>query len=101
MKQQRYREVVVGYLTDTAVSPAPIRRCALAWPDGADAVFAAVTRRRGFSWARHGEDLLRQHKPAHLDRPLRPSFSVLGSLLGEQVKTASETETATQPGGTR
>lgn len=86
VKQPRYREVVIGYLTDADVSPVPFWRCALAWPDGADAVLAAVTRRPGFSWTRHGEDLMRRHKPAWVDRPVRPFFTVLGALLSGRTR---------------
>jgi hypothetical protein len=100
VQRPRYREVVVGYLTDADVSPVPFRRCALAWPDGANAVLAAVTRRRGFTWAQHGEDLMRQHKPTDVDRPVRPSFTVLSASLSEGTGTGPATgeavgETAT------
>jgi hypothetical protein len=86
VRRPRYRIVVVGYLTDADVSPVPFRRCALAWPDGADAVLAAVTRRPKFSWARDGEDLMRRHKPTHVDRPARPFFTTLGALLSDWAK---------------
>jgi hypothetical protein len=90
VKQPRYRDVVAGYLIDANVSPVPFRRCALAWPDGTNAVLAAVTRRRGFSWARHGEDLMRRHKPDYVDRPARPCFTVLGALLSERAECSTK-----------
>jgi hypothetical protein len=38
---------------------------------------------------------MRQHKPAHVDRPAQPSFTVLGSLLGERTGTGPATGKAT------
>jgi hypothetical protein len=54
VRQPRYQDVMVGYLTEIDVSPVPFRRCVQAWPEGADAVLAAVTRNPRFSCARHG-----------------------------------------------
>jgi hypothetical protein len=92
VKQRRHQDLVATYLTDPSVSAVPFRRCALAWPDGTNTVLAAVTRRPAFSWARHGDDLIRRHKPGDTDRPVRPSFTALGTLLTEQTGDTSEAE---------
>ena len=44
-----------------------IRPLAVAHPETVDAVFRKVLRQPGFTWAEHGEALLRRRKPWHYD----------------------------------
>jgi hypothetical protein len=61
----------------------PFRRLAAAYPDKADAVFRKVLRKPNFSWAEHGEALMRRHKPWYYEHEPRPGISVIGARLSE------------------
>jgi len=63
--KRRYRDVVSAYLRGDAVSPVPIRRLAERDPVKAGKLFAKLLNKKGFSWERSGELLLRTHKPGH------------------------------------
>ena len=66
-----------------AIGPLPIRRQAVAHPETADAVFRKVLRKPSFTWADHGEALLRRRKPWYYEQAPRPGVSVIGSRLEE------------------
>ena len=78
---KRYTDVLRGYLESDTVGPLPIRRLALAHPETADAVFRKVLRKPGFTWADHGEALLRRRKALFYEREPRPGISVIGARL--------------------
>lgn len=78
---KRYPEVLRGYLAGDAVGPLPVRRVAAAHPGTAGAVFRRVLRRPGFTWAGHGEALLRRRKAWYCEREPRPGVSVIGARL--------------------
>jgi len=80
---KRYSDVLRGYLVADTVGPLPIRRLAVAHPKTADAVFRKVLRKPGFTWADHGEALLRRRKPWYYEREPRPGVSVIGTRLAE------------------
>jgi hypothetical protein len=42
-----------------------------------------VLRKPGFTWAEHGEALLRRRKPWYYEREPRPGVSVIGARLSE------------------
>lgn len=74
------------YLADDSVSPLAIRRLVQRHPHNADAVFRALLRKPGFSWARDGEALLRRRKKSfHATEP-RPGTTVLGQRLAELLR---------------
>ncbi len=73
--------MVREYLEDEDTSPMPLLRCVRAHPERADAVFAEVLRRPGFSWARDGDTLLRRHKANYLDQPPNLGISVVSDRL--------------------
>lgn len=77
-----------NYLDDDSTSPLVFRRLAQRHPDGVDAVFRALLRKPGFSWARDGEKLLRRHKKAFFDREPTPSISVVGERLAKLLRAA-------------
>ena len=54
-----------------------------ACPDTVDAVFRKILRRRGFTWAEHGEALMRRRKEWYYRREPRPGVSVIGDRLLE------------------
>jgi hypothetical protein len=60
---------------------APTRTCP--HPETADAVFRKVLRKPGFTWADHGEALLRRRKAWYYEREPRPGVSVIGARLKE------------------
>jgi hypothetical protein len=74
------------YLGDDSVSPLAIRRLVQRHPHNADAVFRALLRKPGFSWARDGEALLRQGKKSYFACEPRPSTTVLGERLAELLR---------------
>ncbi len=74
-----------GYLGADTVGPLPIRRMAAAHPEAVGAVFRKVLRKPGFTWAEHGEALLRRRKPWYYQQEPRPGVSVIGSRLAELI----------------
>ena len=80
---KRYSDVLRGYLRADTIGPLPIRRLAVAHPETADAVFRKVLRKPSFTWADHGEALLRRRKPWYYEREPRPGVSVIGTRLAE------------------
>ena len=82
---KRYSDVLRGYLEADTIGPLPIRRVALAHPETADAVFRKVLRKPGFTWADHGEALLRRRKAWYYKHEPRPGVSVIGARLQELI----------------
>ena len=80
---KRYSDVLRGYLGSDSIGPLPIRRLAAAHPETADAVFRKVLRKPSFTWADHGEALLRRRKAWHYEHEPRPGVSVIGARLQE------------------
>jgi hypothetical protein len=80
---KRYADVLRGFLESDTVAPLPIRRVAVANPETADAVFRKVLRKPSFTWADHGEALLRRRKPWYYEHEPRPGVSVIGARLQE------------------
>jgi hypothetical protein len=83
---EQYTDVLRGYLRSETIGPLPFRRLAAAHPDTADAVFRKVPRRPNFTWAEHGEALMRRRKPWYYEREPRPGTSVIGARLSELVR---------------
>jgi hypothetical protein len=82
---KRYSGVLRGFLESDTVAPLPIRRQAVAHPETADAVFRKVLRKPGFTWADHGEALLRRRKPWYYKHDPRPGVSVISARLEELI----------------
>jgi hypothetical protein len=80
---QQYADVLMGYLESETIGPLPFRRLAAAHPKTADMVFREILRKPKFSWAAHGEALMRQRKSWYFKRPPRPGFSPIGARLSE------------------
>jgi len=70
---KRYVEVLRGYLRAETIGPPPFRRLAAAHPQTADAVLQKILRQPNFTWAEHGEALLRQRKPWYSEREPVPA----------------------------
>jgi hypothetical protein len=60
---KRYADLLRGYLGAKTIGPLPVRRLAAAHPQTVNAVFRKVLRQPTFTWAEHGEALLRRRKP--------------------------------------
>jgi hypothetical protein len=80
---KRYTDVLRGYLRTETIGPLPFCRLAAAHPETADAVFRKVLRKPNFTWAKHGEALMRRRKPWYYEREPRPGISVIGARLSE------------------
>jgi len=80
---KRYADVLRGYLRSETIAPLPLQRLAAAHPDTADALFRKILRRRDFTWAEHGEALMRRRKAWYYRREPRPGVSVIGARLAE------------------
>jgi hypothetical protein len=80
---KRYADALRGYLRSETIAPLPLQRLAAAHPDTADAVYRKILRRRDFTWAEHGEALMRRRKAWYYQRERRPGFSVIGDRLLE------------------
>jgi hypothetical protein len=83
---KRYADVLHGYLRSETVAPLPFRRLAAAYPDTVDAVFRKVLRKPNFTWADHGEALMRRRKPWYYEHEPRPGISILGTRPSELVR---------------
>ena len=81
---KRYADVLRGYLRAETIGPLPFRRLAAAHPQTVNAVFRKVLRQPNFTWAEHGEALLRRRKPWYHEP--RPDISVLGARLSELLR---------------
>jgi hypothetical protein len=80
---KQYTDVLRGYLRSETIGPLPFRRLAAAHPDTADTVFRKLLRKPDFSWAEHGEALMRRRKPWYYEHEPRPCISVIGARLSE------------------
>jgi hypothetical protein len=83
---KRYADTLRGYLRAGTIGPLPFRRLAAAHPDTADAVFRKVLRKTNFTWAEHGEALMRRRKPWYYEHEPRPGISVIGTRLSELLR---------------
>ena len=83
---KRCADVLRGYLRSETIGPLPFRRLAAAHSETVDAVFRKVLRQPNFTWAEHGEALLRRRKSWYYEREPRPDISVLGARLSELVR---------------
>ena len=80
---KQYADVLRGYLGSETIAPLPLQRLAAAHPDTVDAVFRKILRKRDFTWAEHGEALMRRRKAWYYRREPRPGVSVIGARLME------------------
>ena len=80
---KRYADALRGYLRSETIAPLPLQRLATAYPDTVDAVFRKILRRRDFTWAEHGEALMRRRKAWYYRREPRPGVTVIGDRLLE------------------
>lgn len=84
--RQRYRETLTGFLRDPELSPEPLRRLADRDHVKAGAVFGRLLKKRGFTWADHGEALLRNHKPRYFDGSRLPRNVTVSQTLAEALR---------------
>ena len=82
---KRYADVLSGYLRAETIGPLPLRRLAAAHPQTVDAVFRQTLRQPHFTWAEHGEALLRRRKPWYYEHEPRPDRTVIGARLSELI----------------
>ena len=80
---KRYADVLRGYLRSETIAPLPLERLAAAHPDTVDAVFRKILRQRDFTWAEHGEALMRRRKAWYYRREPCPGVTVVGARLLE------------------
>jgi len=80
---KRYADVLRDYLRSETIAPLPLLRLAAAHPDTVDAVFRKILRKPDFTWAEHGEALLRKRKAWYYECEPRPGVSVIGARLSE------------------
>jgi hypothetical protein len=80
---KEHTDVLRAYLREKSIQPLPLLRLAAAYPDTVDAVYKKILRQRNFTWAEHGEALLRKRKAWYYERQPRPGVSVIGQRLNE------------------
>lgn len=78
---KRYAEALLGYLGSGSIAPGVLRRLAAAHPDTADVVFRTVLKRPSFTWASHGDLLLRRSKPWYYKQVRYPAVSPVSDYL--------------------
>src|SRR5215470_19534747 len=83
---KRFADMLREYLRAETIGPLPFRRLAAAHPVTADAVFRKVLRKPNFTWAKHGEALMRRRKPWYYEHEPRPGISVIGARLSELIR---------------
>jgi len=83
---KRFADMLREYLRAETIGPLPFRRLAAAHPVTADAVFRKVLRKPNFTWAEHGEALMRRRKPWYYEHEPRPGISVIGARLSELIR---------------
>jgi hypothetical protein len=77
-----HAEVLRAYLREDAIPPLPLRRLAAAFPaENVDLVFSKILGNRGFTWAQHGEGLLRKRKPSYFEDEPTPGVAVLSDRV--------------------
>jgi hypothetical protein len=86
MRRRMWKTVVSDYLQAEEIGPAPLRRAAGADPAKADRVFSLLLGRKGFSWDRDGEELLRRNKPSWFATEPRPSQIPFNDRLAEALR---------------
>ena len=87
ISRRRYRERLSDFLGDPDGSPEPLRRLAARDPAIASTVFARLLKRkRGFSWAADGEELLRRSKPRYFDGTVLPRTVPLSKTLSDALQ---------------
>ena len=87
ISRRRYRERLSDFLGDPDGSPEPLRRLAARDPAIASTVFARLLKRkRGFSWAADGEELLRRSKPRYFDGMVLPRTVPLSRTLSDALQ---------------
>ena len=59
---ERYADVLRGYLRAETIGPLPFRRLPAAYPQTVDAVFRKILRQPHVAWDEHGEALLHRRK---------------------------------------
>ena len=82
---KRYADVLRGYLRAETIGPLPFRRLAVSHPQTVDAVFRKILRQPHFTWAEHGEALLRRSKSWYFEHEPRPNRTVIGARLSELI----------------
>ena len=78
-----HADALRGYLRSETIAPLPLQRLAAAHPDTVDVVFRKILRQPDFTWAEHGEALMRRRKASYYQREPRPGVSVIGDRLIE------------------
>lgn len=81
-----YREALSGHLRDEEISPEPLRRLADRDPSNAGQVFARLLKRRGFTWEKDGEALLRTYKASYFDGSRLPRTVPLSRTLSDALE---------------
>lgn len=97
-RQPQHAEVVRRYLHDDSISPVAFRRIAELYPEGVDAVLSHLLRRKTFTWRKHGEDLMRRHKPDLVSQEPLPLFLPFGPRLAESMKRKPPDSSGAAPG---
>jgi hypothetical protein len=82
---KRYADVLRGYLRAETIGPLPFRRLAAAHPQTVDVMFRKILRQPHFTWAEHGEALLRRRKSWYFEHEPRPNRTVIGARLSELI----------------
>ena len=80
---KRYADALRGYLRAETIGPLPFRRLAVSHRHTVDSVFRKILHQPHFTWADHGEALLRRRKSWYFEHEPRPNRTVIGARLSE------------------
>ncbi len=87
-----FSETVLGYLESSGIDPLPFVIVGRSMPEQVSALLATLLRRPDFSWAVHGDALMREFKPKHF--PPRPTITAIPQ---DQADALREHSTPLQP----
>ena len=87
IKDEEYKEVIMGYLWSDTISPLPFRKMVERYPENARKVFAALFNKRNWSNKKDFPALMRKYKGAFLKEKPKPTvFPAVQKMCSEWPK---------------
>jgi len=87
IKQEEYKETILGYLWSDSISPLPFKKMVERYPENARKVFAFLFNKPNWSNERDFPALMKKHKGLFLKEKPRPTvFPAMQKMLEERLK---------------
>jgi hypothetical protein len=85
-KRRKTRNLLLGYLEGTGVSPAVFSFVAEERPEASNRMMAELLSHPGFTWEKDGEACLRRYNPEFVEHPRYPGTILLNDKLMDGLK---------------